>query len=306
MKDLWKIITFALLDFWRNIWLSVNTITIITLSLLSINFLILVTIIINQAIVSVENRVNVSIYFKKEVTNTQVGVIKNRIEKQIELREARIISPEEALERFRLRYLNDLEILAALDELDENPFSFSLVVQAEHLSDYSALIQVFDEPAYVQLIEEKDFSDLASHERAIARVNEISNKAKTIGFGITLILILSSLLVVLNTIRLNIYTHREEIAIMRLVGANNWIIKGPFIVESIIYAFLSAGIAIAIIYPIVRFIDSLLPGLIGQSQFSLILFYQQNWLTLIGWQFIGVVVLTMLASSLAIRRYIKV
>lgn len=306
MINFWRIIKFAALDFWRNIWLSINTITIITLSLLSINFLIIVNILVNQAIVTVENRVDVSIYFKKDVSNEQVETLKSRIAQQMTLKSSEIISPEKALERFRERYQNDTEIITALNELDENPFSYSLIVQANQLSDYSLLTSILDEPVYSQLIEEKDFTDLSSHERAIARVNEISDRAKGIGWGVTLILVFNSLLVVFNTIRLNIYTHREEIAIMRLVGANNWTIRGPFVIESILYALLSAGVAFIVIYPTLQFIQPFLPRFLGQPDFNIINFYVVHWLTLVWWQIIGVMILTVVASSIAIRRYLKI
>lgn len=122
MTNILRILKFAFRDFWRNIWLSVNTITIIVLSLLSVNFLIIVTIVVNQAIISVENRVNISIYFKENVSSEQVEAIHSRLKNEIFLKDSKIISPEEALERFRARYKDDIDIIAALDELSKKSF----------------------------------------------------------------------------------------------------------------------------------------------------------------------------------------
>lgn len=188
----------------------------------------------------------------------------------------------------------------------KNPFSYSLIIQAQQLDDYSLITQFLDEPAYTQLIEDKDLTDLESHEQAIARVSNISNRIKQIGLGITLILIFNSVLVVLNAIRLNIYTHREEIVIMKLVGASNWMVRGPFFVESILYAVFSIILAMAVIYPIIEFIQPFLPNLLGQPEFNILTYYLANWASFIGWQLLGVIVLTVFASMLAIRRYLRV
>ena len=101
MRQALRIISFALQDFLRNIWLSVNTITIITLSILSVNFLIFVTILVNQAITSVENRVNVSIYFKDGVSRDSVEALEKRVEESFSVKFSEIISPEKALENFQ-------------------------------------------------------------------------------------------------------------------------------------------------------------------------------------------------------------
>ena len=305
MTGFFRIIKLAVRDFSRNFWLSFNTISIILLSILSVNFLIVVNVMVNEAVQSVENRVNVSVYFNEKASLDQVEQIRAQLESEIDLKGTEVISPTDALERFRARYADDENIIAALDELSENPFSYSLVIQATELESYELVSAVLDEPAYTQLIEQQDLSDLESHERAIARVDEISNRAKQIGLAITFILIFNSIVVVINAIRLNIYSHREEISIMKLVGAKNWMIRGPFLVESILYALFGILLAGAVIYPMLTFIDPQLPALLGQP-FSILAYYQEHWATLIAWQIVGIFLLTMLSSGLAMRRYLNV
>lgn len=306
MTNIIRILKFVFLDFWRNIWLSINTITIISLSLLSVNFLIIITILVNQAVVSVEDRVNISVYFKASASEAEVEAVNNRLQNEIKLKSSQIITPAEALERFQIRYQNDPEIIAALNELNKNPFSYGLVVQADKLADYALITGLLEEPAYTKLIEDKDFTDLATHERAIARVHAISRRAEQIGLGITLVLIFNSILVVLNAIRLNIYTHREEIAIMKLVGAPNWMIRSPFIGESLLYSFFAIIVTVLIFYPLIQFIEPFLQNLLGQPDFHIINYYLANFITLVGWQILGISALMVLASTLAIRRYLKV
>ena len=305
MRNLLRILKFAFRDFTRNFWLSINTISIIVLSILSVNFLIVVNVIVNEAISSVEDRVNISIYFNEKASLEQVEDIQRKLNSNLTLKSTDVISPTDALERFRIRYQDDEEIIAALDELPDNPFSYSLVVQAEDLNDYENVLKILNEPAFTQLIEQQDLSDLESHERAIARVNDISNRAKQIGFAITFILIFNSVIVVLNAIRLNIYSHREEISIMKLVGAKNWMVRGPFVIESAFYAFSSILLAAAVIFPLFQFIDPQLSNFLNK-EFSMIIYYQANWLNLVGWQVIGIFVLTIFSSILAMRRYLHV
>lgn len=303
MTNFLRIFKFAFRDFYRNFWLSFNTISIILLSILSVNFLIVVNIVVNQAVQSVENRVNVSIYFNERASLEQVESLKQRLTADIRLKSAEVITPTDALERFRARYQDDPEIISALDELSENPFSYSLVIQANELADYANVTAILDDPVYTQLIEQQDLSDLDSHERAIARVNDISRRAEQIGLTITLILIFNSVVVVLNAIRLNIYSHREEISIMKLVGAKNWMVRGPFVVESILYAFFGTLAALLVIYPMFTFVDPSIPSLLGQP-FSILAHYQANWTTLILWQILGIFALNILSSILAMRRYL--
>ena len=305
MIQVWRIIKFAVLDFWRNIWVSINTVTIITLSILSVNFLIVITILVSQAIISVENRVNVNIYFKNEVARQEVQALEELITQKVVLKNSEIITPDKALENFRTRYANDPDIINALNELDDNPFSYSLLVQAENLNDYSLITEILDDPVYTTIIEERDFTDLESHERAIERVNEISERIQFIGLIVIFVLIFNSLLVVLNTIRLTIYTHKEEITIMRLVGASAVMIRGPFLLESFFYAIFSLLISVIIIYPVLNFIQPFLPQLLGQDTFNIISFLQSNWVIYIATQIITVILLTFFASYLAIRRYLK-
>ena len=303
MTNFFRILTFAFRDFYRNFWLSFNTISIILLSILSVNFLIVVNIVVSEAVQSVENRVNVSIYFNEKASLEQVENLKTRLTNDVRLKSANVITPTEALERFRTRYANDPEIIAALDELSENPFSYSLVVQTNDLADYTNVTAILEDPVYTQLIEQQDLSDLESHERAIARVNDISKRAEQIGLTITLILVFNSVVVVINAIRLNIYSHREEISIMKLVGAKNWMVRGPFVVESMLYAFFGSLVAALVIYPMFQFIDPSIPALLGQP-FSILAHYQENWATLVLWQIIGIFALNIFSSSLAMRRYL--
>lgn len=305
MTNLLRILKFAVRDFTRNFWLSFNTISIILLSILSVNFLVVVNVIVNEVVQSVENRVNVSVYFNEKASLEQVEQIQAQLKSEINLKSVDVITPTDALERFKARYAEDEEIIAALEELSENPFSYSLVIQAEELESYELVSAVLDEPAYTQLIEQQDLSDLESHERAIARVNDISNRAKQIGLVITMILIFNSVVVVINAIRLNIYSHREEISIMKLVGAKNWMVRGPFTVESMLYAFFGVLLAGIVIYPILQLIDPQLPNLLGQP-FSILAYYQEHWVALIAWQIIGIFALTVVSSTFAMRRYLHV
>ena len=106
--------------------------------------------------------------------------------------------------------------------------------------------------------------------------------------------------------RINIYTHRQEIEIERLVGSTNWFIRGPFWVESILYALVATIVTAGIFYGALSWLQPYVVGLFNGSSFNLVTYFQGNWLTFFGLQFLAAAILNMLASGIAMRRYLKV
>ncbi len=303
LVSFYRILKFALQDFWRNFWLSVITITIITLALFTVNFLIIFNVITEESVGLIEEKIDISIYFNPEVEENKVRSVESHLLTLSEVKDVEYISQRDALEAFKERHKDDPKISETLEELEENPLGATLVVKAHDPVDYPYILQVLSEAQYTDLISEKDFND---HKIVIDKINSITSKVQKVSFGIIIFFSLITILIVFNTIRMAIYTHREEIGIMKLVGASNWFIRAPFLMEGIIYSLLACAITFALIYPALNFIQPYISEFFEDSSFSLVNYFKQNFIRIFVWELLIVIVLNLLSSYWAMRKYLKV
>ena len=114
------------------------------------------------------------------------------------------------------------------------------------------VIDVLEQDRYASLIEEKDYKD---HEEVISKITHITGRAKSAGQVMSVIFAIIAILIVFKTVRIAIYTHREEITIMKTVGAANWFVKFPYIMQSVLYSFLAVGLTLLLLYPALNVAD---------------------------------------------------
>lgn len=303
LSSIYRVLIFAWQSFWRNIWLSIVTITIIVLTFISINFLIVVNIVTDSAINIVKNKVDISIYFRPDVTEPQVLEVRTYLSSLTQVKDINYVSQQEALQNFRQLHRQDKTIIESLAELEENPIGATLQVKAKDIQNYPEIIAVLDNSKYNNLILDKNYDD---HKIYIEKIKNFSDNIKTIGLFTSGIFALIALLIVFNTVRVAIYTHRQEITIMKLVGATNWFIKLPFLVEAIFYGIISCIIAIAIVYPSLGLIQPYINNFFLTDEFNLVGYFNKNFALIFGLEILVIIFLTIVSSSIAMRRYLKV
>ncbi len=294
---------FAFQSFWRNIWLSLATIFIITLTLMSINFLIVINAMSEQAIQEVKNKIDISVYFKPEVREVKIEDMKSSLETMPQISRIIYKSPEQNLEEFKLRHIDEATIQESLTELEGNPLGATLIVKAKDLEDYPDILSALDNPAYADLIEKASYED---HEDAIERINAITESVQKGGLIIAGIFVIIAILIVYNTVRIAIFTHRGEIEIMKLVGANNGFIRSPFILENIISGVVACSISIGLIYGLLSFVQPYIADFFGGLDFTIIDYYNLHFQVIFGSQLAGIIILNTAASGLALGRYLRV
>ena len=297
-----RVLKFAFQDLWRNISLSFMTVFILVLMLLSVNTLWALEVLTGQAVEAVKKQIDVSIYFVPQATEKNVEEIKNYVQMFPEVTQVSVQSKEEVLAAFREQHKMQKEALDALDELGANPFGPTMVIKTKEPQDYKKIIDALDVPEYETIIEAKSFDN---HEDAISRLQNITNRIERIGFGLTILFALISFLIIFNTIRVAIVTQRVEISIKRLVGASNWFIRGPYLVESVVFTIASIACTIGLVYLALRWVDPYL-AVVLPNGFSLTNYFHSNMLMLFGVQALAVLLLTGLSSALAMRRQLKV
>ena len=235
-----RILKFSLQDITRNVWLSVVTITILILAMFSINTLILTQTISTSAVEAIKEKINISLYLTSDSSEMDILALKDKIKAMDRVKDVRYISKQEALDSFRSSNEDNEEVLQALVELGQNPLSPSLVIapyNADEVADLIEELKVINS----DIIESRDFSD---NSLILNKINNITKRVNDIGIFIIIIFVITSLLVIYNSIKVAIYTHKREIEIMRLVGASNINIKIPFIFEGLFLGILGAIIPI--------------------------------------------------------------
>ena len=288
-------------NFKRNSYLSFGTTGVMTLVLMLFSGLMVVNFLSSTIIGSLEDKVDISVYFKNEASEGEIREVRQQLENFGSVARVEYISRGQALEDFKARHAGDALIQESLAELEDNPLQASLNVKATDSSKYQAIVEFLEANKFRSLVDKINFYE---NEQVIRRVQSISNGMRNWGFLATMVLAVVAVLVTFNTIRLTIYNQRQEIEIMRLVGGSNWHIKAPYLVEGGLYGALAAATTFVIFYPVAYFlspkIESLMPGV------SLIGYFVSN-----GFQYVFLIafvgiLLGVASSFIAIRRFLKI
>lgn len=302
MISLLRIIRFAFQDMARNFGMSFMTVFILILMLLSFNTLWSVDILTKQAVNLVEDQINVSVYFNPAVQDKDVTEIKKYLEGFPEVTSAALESREAVLAEFQNRHKLSKDVLDALEELDGNPFGPTLIIKTKEPGDYKKIITALSVPEYNSIIDAKSYDE---HQEAIERIQLITNRIEKVGLGLSILFALIAFLIIFNTVRVAIQTQRMEIGIKRLVGASNWFIRGPYLVEAFFFTIISLVFTVGLIYLALRWLDPYL-GVVFPQGFSLTNYYNSHILYVFGIQAGAVFVLTITSSAMAMRRQLKV
>ena len=296
-----RIAKFSLQDIFRNMSLSFMTVLILILMLLSINTLIVVRVITDESIQTVKEQIDVSIYFHPESTEEEIAEVREYVGSFPEVENEVYLTKEEVLENFKETYSDNKEILASLDELGENPLGPTLVVKTREPKDYEKIINALSVPEYENTIEAKTFGDTQT---AIDRIHSITTQVERFTYFLTALFAIIAFVIIFNTIRVAIYTQRAEIGIKRLVGATNWFISGPYMLESLIFSIVSVAVTYGIAHFSIGFLDPYMSVVFGETEL-LATYFSSHLFLILGIEFVSVFLLTVVSSGLAMRRYLR-
>jgi len=303
MRSLFRIIKFSAQSMMRNFWLSFVTVTVFVLTLVMVNSVIVLNVLANASVKSVEGRVQVTVYFTSDASTDVVKNTQSYLLGLSQVKEISYLTADEALTIFKEAHSSDPVILAALDEVDGNPFGQALKIRAYNASDFPFILQALEAPEYKPFIKEKNYDNYESALRVLSNFSErirLGFLTLAIFFGFI------AMLIVFNTIRVAIYVHREEIGIMKLVGANDWFIRGPFLLESIFFALLATGIMAGIVALSLSFANPALVAFFEGVDVNLITYYSANALSMFGAQFGILAFLGLGTTAFAMRKYLRV
>lgn len=302
--DFKRIIRAGFQGFWRNGFVTAASVLVITITLFVVGSLIFFSALMNSAIEQLEQKVDVNVYFVSDAPEEDILGLKTELEGLPEIELVTYTSREEALEDFKERHKDDYLTLQALEELSENPLGASLNIQAKDASQYGIIAEFLSArntmSGGTQII---DTINYYQNKEAITKLSRIIDGAETLGIAIVLLLAFIAIVITLNTIRLAIYTSREEISVMRLVGASKTYIQGPFMVEGIMNGVIATLIVLALFFPATYWFGENTERFFGGI--NIFSYYLANF-----WQVALIILITGLvlgagSSYFAVRRYIK-
>lgn len=301
-----RVLKSGIISFWRNGIVSLSSILVMVVALFMIGSTILISVFLNSTLKQVQDKIDINVYFHTDTAEEDVLQFKKSLEALPDVANVTYTSKEDALTAFTARHEHDELIVQALDELGENPLRPVLNVKAKDPSQYEGIATFLQgqdplSDSGGSIVDKINYND---NKVVIDKLTAIIAGVQKLGAIVTIVLIIISILITFNTIRLAIYTAREEISVMRLVGANNRYIRGPFIIEGILYGVISAIITIGLFYPITLWLKNNTASFFGGI--DIFQYYVNNLLEISGIILVSGVVLGAIASFFAVRRYLNV
>ena len=295
-----RIIRYGFQIFWRNGLVSLTAIVVMVLALLVFHFLIISDLITRQIISTLYDKIDIAVYFKTNTSEDNILQVQNALKNLNEIKGVEYISQAKALDLFKDRHKDDPTITQAVAELGENPLLASLNVKAENPEYYKDIAAYLGNDNLASLVEKVTYNQNSG---AIDKLISIVKTFRKFGLGLTVFLALTAALVTFNTFRLAIYSNREEIGIMRLVGSSNKFINGPYVVSGVLYGVVAAVISFLMVVPTMFLVSPYLNVFIPELNLSA--FFVDHVLLFLSVQLLFGVFLGVVSSAWAVRRYLK-
>ncbi len=291
-------------SFVRSGFTSVASILIMTITLFVIISLIFVQAALNNSLNDIKDKVDVTIYFIPGAEESSIKKVEESLVKLPEVKNITYTSSKEALSNFKDKHSNDYLTLQALDELNDNPLGASLNIKANDPSQYESISKYFesDDALVKESLTIIDKIDYSQNKLIIDRLTSIINGAKKLGFMVSFVLIIISIIITFNTIRLIIYMSKDEISVMKLVGAGLKYVQGPFIVSGILVGICSALLTILIFIPVSIWLGNNMTDFIGINLYQ---YYKSNFFQLFIIMLGSGILLGSISSIFAINRYLR-
>lgn len=300
-----RIIKAGFVSFWRNGSVSLSAVFVMIVALFMIGSTLLVTAFLGTALKDLQDKIDVNIYLNPSASESAIGALKTQIETLPEVKAVTYISREDALAAFKERHKDDHRIMQALDEIADNPLTAVLTVKAKEPSQYEGIATFLSSKSELSpdstlsIVNKVNYND---NKIAIERLSRLITGVKKLGGIITVIMIGLSVLITFNTIRLAIFIARDEIGVMRLVGGSNQFVRGPFVVEGVLYGFVAGVLTLVLMYPVTYWLKNTTQAFYGGV--DLLHYFVANFVQIFFVVLLSGITLGAVSSYLAVRKYL--
>jgi cell division transport system permease protein len=310
MKDhkyitLERIIKNGFVNFGRNVWLAIAAIAMMTITLTILLFAIIASTTFNHTIANLTSHIDVVEYLKDGTTTAQRDKQITELKQLPNVKVVTYTSKNDALKAYEHLNANNPTLLAAISETD-NPLPASITIKPVDPNKLQDIQDFLDKPAQ-KALQSDPTSYSGDRKAAIDKITRATHFFQQAGVVGIIIFIIISMLIIFNTIRMAIFNRRDELIIMRLLGASTAYIRGPFIVETMLYGAVAAGISLAICWSLFRVASSTLQasslGLLDIGYSSK--YFSDHLFSILTIQLLVGILIGAASSLIATRRYLR-
>ncbi|MCA9330528.1 ABC transporter permease [Candidatus Saccharibacteria bacterium] len=300
-----RILKAGMQNFIRNATLAIAAIAVMVITLSIILFSIIANATFNNTIEQINDKIDISVYLKDDVTDEQKNTLISDLQAIPNVKSVTYLSKEDALEAYKEQNKDNLDLLLAISQAD-NPLPATIQIKPRDPNKISDIQAYLDKPE-VKALQSDETSYSGDRKTALDNITSATRFMREAGLVGVVIFAAVSMLIIFNTIRMAIFNRRDELQIMRLLGASTSFIRGPFIVETVLYGVVSAIISIALCNVIFGVAGSAFQatnfGLLDIG-FASHYFGRNFWWILLG-QLTAGILIGAVSSAIATRRYLK-
>ena len=304
MTEFKRIIKAGFINFKRGGLVSFAAVLQVVNTLAVIVAIILLQAVLYSSLNVIKDKVDVTIYFNVGTPEDKIMLLKSSLLKLPEVKDVSYISEEDNLKKFRELHINDYSTIAALDEIGINPLGSYLNIKAKEISQYENIANFMGSDNALILGSASIIYKVNYHQNklVIDRLNTIISGAQKLGFLLMLYLVISSLIITFNTIRLTIFFAKEEIGVMRLVGASKMRVRGPFMIEGAIYGIVATIVTLILFWPATAWMGRNMTGFLSLNMYD---YYISNFFQIFAIILLSGILLGVISSFLAVRKYLN-
>lgn len=240
-----RIVKTGIINFVRNAWLAIAAMAVMVVTLTIVLFSLITNATFANTIAQITDKIDLSVFLKDEVTADQRNKMLSELRALPNVKEVKYLSKADALERYKKQNTGNQQLLSAISSTD-NPLPATVQIKPKDLNKIQDIKDYLSKPNVMKL-QSDDPSYSGDRKAAIDKITHATNVLRQVGIFSVLLFAIISVLIIFNTIQMAIFNRRDELTIMRLLGASTWYIRGPFVVENIVYGVVSAILSIAII-----------------------------------------------------------
>jgi cell division transport system permease protein len=299
-----RILKWGFVNFWRNSLLSVAATLVMTLALLTISISTISNLVVNATVESINQKLNLVVYFTDKPTESDLDFLAKEVSRLEHVDAVKYIDKDTAATRFQ-----SLDVDKRLKDIatKQNRLPRSFEISLDNPANTATVEQFFQSGEHSVWVEDTSFN---RNQAKVDRLTRITKFIRIGGIAFSVIFVLISILIIYNTIRLTIFTRRDEIEIMKLVGASISFIRWPFLIEGMLYGLIATMISTVLIYTAFYLVSPSVSSYFGADisalKGSLISFVNANlWIIVLLELGIGMII-TSVSSIFAMKKYLRV
>ncbi len=300
-----RVIKTGLVNFIRNAWLAVAAIAVMVITLTIVLFSVIASATFQNTIQQITDKIDISVFLVDTVTDDQKKQLISQLEAQSNVKSVEYISKDDALDRYKEQNKDNLDLLLAISQTD-NPLPASLQIKPVDPNKLQEIRDFLEKPEVLALQSDKtNYS--GDRKEAIDKITGATSFLRQAGIVGIVVFAVISVLIIFNTIRMAIFNRREELNIMRLLGASTWYIRGPFVVETVLYGIISAILSVTIC----NILFNIQANAFNANSLGLLdigfasKYFAENFWKILGIQLTLGILIGAVSSIIATRRYLK-